>query len=159
MPHAIAAPVDSTADEQLAQRYAPIIMVQQHSAACAEGEPDAPASVDSVLGQPGVVLRWARQDDPARAPTVADLSGRPDAHLDLPGDPLNPGCAYEQWSNEVPANTRPTVYAHVASDPGHPEQLALQYWFFWVYNDWNDRHEGDWEMVQLVFDASTPPKR
>ena len=31
--------------------------------------------------------------------------------------------------------------------------LALQYWFFYVYNDWNDKHEGDWEMVQLLFDA------
>ena len=35
----------------------------------------------------------------------------------------------------------------------HPEQLALQYWLFYAYNDWNNLHEGDWEMIQLVFDA------
>jgi hypothetical protein len=34
--------------------------------------------------------------------------------------------------------------------------LALQYWFFYVYNDWNDRHEGDWEMIQLLFDTEHP---
>jgi len=29
--------------------------------------------------------------------------------------------------------------------------LALQYWLFYAYNDWNNLHEGDWEMIQLVF--------
>ena len=47
----------------------------------------------------------------------------------------------------------PTVYAHVVSDRLHPGQLALQYWLFYAYNDWNNLHEGDWEMIQLVFDA------
>jgi hypothetical protein len=49
----------------------------------------------------------------------------------------------------------PTVYARVASDPDHPGMIALQYWFWWVFNDWNDRHEGDWEMIQLLFEADT----
>ena len=52
-----------------------------------------------------------------------------------------------------PRAREPTVYAHVATDPGHPGQLALQYWLFYVFNDWNNLHEGDWEMIQLVFDA------
>jgi hypothetical protein len=47
------------------------------------------------------------------------------------------------------------VYAHVATDPGYPGRLALQYWLFYVYNDWNNLHEGDWEMIQLVFDAGS----
>ncbi len=34
-----------------------------------------------------------------------------------------------------------------------PGQLALQYWFFYAFNDWNNLHEGDWETVQLIFDA------
>ncbi len=45
------------------------------------------------------------------------------------------------------------MYAHVATDPGYPGQLALQYWIFYAFNDWNNLHEGDWEMIQLVFDA------
>jgi hypothetical protein len=40
--------------------------------------------------------------------------------------------------------------------PWAPGKLALQYWFFYVYNDWNNLHEADWKMIQLVFDASTP---
>jgi hypothetical protein len=59
---------------------------------------------------------------------------------------------------------KPTVYAHVATDPLHPGRLALQYWLFYAYNDWNNLHEGDWEMIQLLFDAkdahaalATPP--
>ena len=48
----------------------------------------------------------------------------------------------------------PAVYAHVATDPERPGKLALQYWLFYVFNDWNNLHEGDWEMIQLVFDAS-----
>jgi hypothetical protein len=41
------------------------------------------------------------------------------------------------------------------TDPAHPGKLALQYWFFYVFNDWNNLHEADWEMIQLVFDAPT----
>ena len=37
-----------------------------------------------------------------------------------------------------PAAGRPTVYAHVATDPAHPGKLALQYWFFYVFNDFNN---------------------
>ena len=35
-----------------------------------------------------------------------------------------------------------------------PGKLALQYWFFYAFNDFNNTHEGDWEMIQLVFDAA-----
>ena len=36
---------------------------------------------------------------------------------------------------------------------GHPGKIALQYWLFYAFNDFNNTHEGDWEMLQLVFDA------
>ena len=49
--------------------------------------------------------------------------------------------------------TKPTVYAHVATDPAYPGQLALQYWLFYAFNDFNNLHEGDWEMIQLDFRA------
>jgi hypothetical protein len=35
----------------------------------------------------------------------------------------------------------------------HPEQLAPQYWLFYAYNNLSNMHEGDWEMIQLVFEA------
>ena len=46
------------------------------------------------------------------------------------------------------------MYAHVATRPRTtPGKLALQYWFFYAFNDFNNLHEGDWEMIQLDFDA------
>ena len=50
---------------------------------------------------------------------------------------------------------RPTVYAHVATDRAHPGKVALQYWLFYAFNDFNNLHEGDWEMIQLNFDAAS----
>ena len=43
------------------------------------------------------------------------------------------------------------MYAHVV---GEDDELALQYWFFYPFNDFNNTHEGDWEMIQLLFDAA-----
>ena len=35
-------------------------------------------------------------------------------------------------------------------------QLAVQYWLYYVFNDFNNKHESDWEMIQIIFDVSTP---
>ena len=100
--------------------------------------------------------RGTRSDLVKIGPTARDLTGGLyDYHLDFPGDALSPGCGYEQWARRISEGHEPTVYAHVATDPRHPGRLALQYWLFYVYNDWNNLHEGDWEMIQLDFDAAT----
>ncbi|HXV96023.1 MAG TPA: hypothetical protein VD695_05705, partial [Gaiellaceae bacterium] len=36
-----------------------------------------------------------------------------------------------------------------------PDRLSLQYWLYYPFNDWNNLHEGDWEMIQLVFPAGS----
>ncbi|HET9592991.1 MAG TPA: hypothetical protein VFP17_08755, partial [Solirubrobacterales bacterium] len=46
------------------------------------------------------------------------------------------------------------TYAHIAREKGHTG-FALQYWFFWYFNQFNDLHEGDWEGMQLSFDSNT----
>jgi hypothetical protein len=90
------------------------------------------------------------------APEAKDLGERLFGyHLDFPGNPLRPGCDYLDWEERLSADAKPTVYAHVATDTEHPGKLSLQYWLFYVFNDWNNLHEGDWEMIQLVFDAPT----
>ena len=107
---------------------------------------------------PTVSLRgpWNRTDLVAIAPTAERIGqGLYGYHLDFPGNALDPGCTYEQWARAISGATRPTVYAHVATDSRRPGKLALQYWFFYVFNDWNNLHEGDWEMIQLDFDAPT----
>ena len=80
-------------------------------------------------------------------------------HLDFPGDALDPELRLRALGPARHRGRGPAVYAHVATDPGYPGQLALQYWIFYAFNDWNNLHEGDWEMIQLVFDATTRPRR
>lgn len=147
----------SLADEQaLAETYAPVVRLVHQAQECGPGEPYIPTDVDTLFDEPTVAFRgpWNRTDLVKIGPAATDLVGRYEYHLDFPGDPLAPGCSYEQWARRITEGTRPTVYAHVARDPGFPGKLALQYWFFYPFNDFNNTHEGDWEMIQLDFDAA-----
>ena len=144
---------NNAAADRLAQMYSPIVVVRTQSSPCGAGEPYLPTSVGTVLGRTDVVLRGPGGQSIA-APTSADLAGKGEGwYLDLPGNPLDPGCSYEKWFHSVASGAPSTVYARVTTDSDHPGIVVLQYWFFWVFNDWNDKHEGDWEMIQLLFDA------
>ena len=149
----------SAGDEQaLAKRYAPVVRLVEQKEECGPGEPYQPLDVNALFGQPTVALRgpWNAADLVKIGPTAKRSRARA---LRLP--PRLPGrraLARAAATSGGPAASRratePTVYAHVATDPAHPGRLALQYWFFYVYNDWNNLHEGDWEMIQLDFDAA-----
>ena len=143
-------------EEDLAARYAPVVRLVEQPEECGPGEPYIPTDVDVLFDEPTVALRgpWNRTDLVKIGPEATDLDNRYEYHLDFPGDPLDAGCDYELWARRLTKSTQPTVYAHVATDPGYPGKLALQYWFFYPFNDFNNTHEGDWEMTQLVFDAA-----
>jgi hypothetical protein len=153
------APVASAglADERaLAERYAPVVRLVSHTD-CPPGRPYTPIDVDLLFGEPTVALRGPWGNDLVKiGPTASDLArGLYEYHLDFPGNALDPRCDYLKWERRLIAGRAPAVYAQVATDPAHPGKLALQYWLFYVFNDWNNLHEGDWEMIQLVFDAAT----
>jgi hypothetical protein len=144
------------ADEQaLAARYAPVVRLAEQAHECGPGEAYEPMDVNALFGQSTVALRgpWNETDLVKIGPVAKDLVGLYNYHLDFPGDPLDPGCDYEKWSRMIMTGFKPTVYAHVATDRTAPGKLALQYWFFYAFNDFNNLHEGDWEMIQLNFDA------
>ncbi len=152
------ASADQADDVALAARFAPVVRLADQPERCGPGTPYVPTNVNLLLGNPTVALRgpWSGDDLIKVAPVATDLTARRvDYHLDFPGDALNPGCDYLKWSRRVNAGHRPAVYAHVVGDPAYPGRLALQYWMFYVYNDWNNLHEGDWEMIQLNFDAAS----
>jgi hypothetical protein len=154
---AAGASADLAQETTLAERYSPVLRLVEHTA-CAPGKPYLPIDVNLLFGEPTVALRgpWGGNDLVEIGPTAKDLSaGLYDYHLDFPGSALDPGCTYLDWERRLTAGSRPVTYAHVSKEPGFPDKLALQYWFFYVFNDWNNLHEGDWEMIQLVFDAST----
>jgi hypothetical protein len=156
---ALVAPAGARADlgdeQELAQRYAPVVRLVEQAEECGPGEPYEPMDVNALFDEPTVALRgpWNAADLVKIAPTAKDLVGLYQYHLDFPGSALDPGCDYERWARRITGRTEPTVYAHAASEAG---KLALQYWFFYAFNDFNNLHEGDWEMIQLVFDADTP---
>jgi hypothetical protein len=150
------ADADIADESALAERYAPVVRLVEQKEECGYGEPYEPLDVDRLFAQPTVALRgpWTARDLIRVGPTATDLArGLYEYHLDFPGNPLEPGCGYERWSKRLAAGSRPTIYAHVATDPAVPGKLALQYWFFYAFNDFNNKHEGDWEMIQLVFAA------
>ena len=139
----------------LAARYAPVIKLVAPDS-CGPGEPYVPTDINLLMDAPTVALRgpWGGGDLIKAGPSATDLShGLYEYHLDFPGNALNPGCGYVDWSRRINAGHAPVVYAHVATDSGHPGDIALQYWMFYVFNDWNNLHEGDWEMIQLNFHA------
>ncbi|WP_246551253.1 hypothetical protein [Miltoncostaea oceani] len=154
------APAAATpAEVALAEAYAPIVRLREQPDSCEGGVPYEPIDIDLLLGNEEVALRgpWDGTDLVAIGPEGSDLRrGLWEHHLDFPGDTLDPGCTYEEWEARLQAEGTPTTYARVVTEDGHPGRLALQYWFYYVFNDWNNKHEGDWEMIQIVFDAATP---
>ena len=144
-------------DEQaLAERFAPVVRLVHQDEECGPGEPYRPSDVETVLGDRSVALRgpWDGDEVVEVGPTAEDLGqGLSGYYLDFPGNPLDAGCDYERWSRVTAADSAPTTYAHVVTEDGHDDRVVLQYWFFYPFNDYTNKHEGDWEVIQLVFAA------
>src|SRR5205809_5894163 len=135
---ALGAGAATGAEEALAQKYSPVVRLVEQPVECGPGEPYVPLDVDLLFGQPTVALRgpWNTTDLVKIGPSAQDLVNRYEYHLDFPGSALSAGCDYERWQDHLaPGGGKPTVYAHVATEPAHPGKLALQYWFFYVFND------------------------
>lgn len=93
-------------------------------------------------------------------PTLLNLCASVDSqntYLDLkvdhpkrvPSKPLD----QESYMNQYKVIERlypDTLYARVFSSIDH---IALQYWFFYYFNDWRNNHEGDWEQITIVFNS------
>ncbi len=166
---ATAVAATSPAQQQLVAAYAPHLMLREQTADdncnTREEQYNPPTTVDVVLGNPAVTLVHyvGGKDVPVkRGPTAADIARLgDDYYLDLPGDPLSIKCPargsyakdFQALRNEGKAPA--VTYAHIATEPGHPG-LVVQYWFFYYFNQFNDVHEGDWEGMQISFDADTP---
>jgi hypothetical protein len=163
-PTAAAAATHGNAAQRLVDAYAPITKVREEQVPPCESaaEQYAPTSVETVLGNPEVVLE---RDVPGkgleqvrRAPTEAGVAGLGrEYYLNLNGDPGGDTCAYARDFDRLRAEGHAPIvtYAHIAREQGHPG-FALQYWFYWYFNQSGERHESDWEGMQIGFDAETP---
>ncbi|HEU4700952.1 MAG TPA: hypothetical protein VFS37_00605 [Conexibacter sp.] len=128
-----AAAAAAPSDLQLAYRFRPILLFDSQ-------EPWRPLDVDAFLAEAD---HLACPPAPAAcAPLTggaAQLTTAVD-HLDLRGD-------------GPPDSLGPTrVYAHVTR---RAARVAIDYWWFLRYNAYSlDRHEGDWEGVTVIADAT-----
>jgi hypothetical protein len=139
-----------SAEQQLAEKYAPVLVLEPQTEPCGSGEAYRPTTVDIVLGNQDAVLRDPRGKVVKRAPSGRDLWGLAAGYyIDLPGNPLEPGCDYEKQFQDWNDGRQPSAYAHIATDPMRPGKLALQYWLYYTFNDFTDKHESDWEMAQV----------
>ncbi|MBU7047092.1 MAG: hypothetical protein HXS54_11720 [Theionarchaea archaeon] len=57
--------------------------------------------------------------------------------------------------NQKYRSEEPKVYVRFDyNEYGGKEYFVIQYWLFYVFNDFTNPHEGDWEMVELLFDKA-----
>ncbi len=164
-----AADAASPAEQQLVDAYSPILKLREQKSGdncnTREEQYNPPTTVDVVIGNRTVKLvHYVNGEDVVvkTGPTAGDIAGLgDDYYLDLPGDPLEVKCPVRgSYAKDFQAlrNDRkapPVTYAHIATEPGYAG-LVVQYWFFYYFNQFNDVHEGDWEGMQISFDADTP---
>jgi hypothetical protein len=148
----------ASAEQQLVERYVPIqkLKVNDDLPCGSGGEQYSLTSVETTLGNPEVKLELVMKGMPKqhikRGATAEDISGLSEQYyLNQPGVPNRPGCRYARDSQRLTRNRPRVTYAHVAREEGRPG-IALQYFFYYWFNDFNDLHESDWEMIQLAFD-------
>jgi hypothetical protein len=164
-PVAARAATPESAAQELAEKYVPITELREETDPPCDTSQEQyqPTSVDTMLGNPDVVLQHGPEGggplvDVRRAPTAADIAGLHEGwYLNLEGRVLGDTCVYARDFKKLIAEGKaPAVtYAHIAREEGHPG-FALQYWFFWYFNQFNDLHEGDWEGMQITFEADDP---
>lgn len=161
VPIGVSAQEDTRSPEQiLAERYVPVAYVRYQANQCGvppyDGEPYLPLPVEIILNNDRVLIRDSENDDEvvATGVTAQELATfGPDTYMDFPGDSRRPGCTYEtdERARIEELDVEPTTYARFYFDEENG-RLALQYWFYWYFNDWNNTHESDWEGIQLVWD-------
>jgi len=82
------------------------------------------------------------------------------SYLNLEGySPSGPIPTKELWENDPEYSGKYFIYGREYESPG---AFILQYWFFYPFNDWDtgtfikgNVHEGDWEMIQVVYLKNT----
>ena len=86
--------------------------------------------------------------------TLNDLNSRNESKYDLNMWGADPGYV----STGVPKPKRFEQYhtkIYARQKTWESNKLVLQYWFFYPYNDGVNKHEGDWEMIQIILDEKT----
>jgi len=137
---------------KLATQYAPVLRY-------ATGEQYRPIQLEDYLRN--AVLRTGAPPRGVLAqsqPTLFSLPVTPaPTYLDVRGAEPNANAArYPTIEQTIEsARARPTVYWHLARQPSSG-RIALEYWFFYLYNNFYANHESDWEGVTVFLEDGVP---
>ena len=150
--HRALGPRPAASAVQLARRFAPLLHL-------ASGERYRPLRLEDYLARS--VLRTGSPPSGAISqsrPTLFSLPTTPAAsYLDVRDAQPNANPAlYPAIEQQLEsAHPRPTVYWHLARQPS-TGRVAIEYWFLYLYNDFYDKHEADWEGVTVFLDGDAP---
>jgi Vacuolar protein sorting-associated protein 62 len=150
--HRALGPRPAAAAVQLAAKYAPVLRL-------ASGERYRPLRLEDYLTKTDL-----RNGSPPRGtlsqarPTLFSLpvTSTP-TYLDIRGAQPSAGATtYPSIEQQLEsARPRPNVYFHLTYQPA-AGRVAIEYWFLYLYNDFYDQHEADWEGVAVVLENGTP---
>lgn len=142
----------SAATLALARKYAPVLRLSA-------GEPYHPLRLEDYLS-----VSTLHSGVPPHGPllqTYPTLFSLPVAagsfYLDVSGaEPNSRASRYPGIEQRLrAARPRATVYFHVVRQPARG-RVAIEYWFLYLYNDFYDRHEADWEGVTIFLQGTSP---
>lgn len=146
--------------EELARRFAPALALAP--------DDQAPRTVELFLDRATLVYGDGdrRAEETGVAPArLARLADHPEAFLRLPpavDDPAGQRRLYEQAiASDRAERYAVTTYAGVycdANSAGLDGHTIIQYWLFYLYNDFHNKHEGDWELIQVVLGPDGRPR-
>ncbi len=158
---ALAAPDPPAEDVELAERYAPVLYFHPQ-------EVFRPQTVDVIVSQARLRQNrrlWFDTTILLQLDVLDLFDFESDEHhfLDIWYDEQG-GSTYANYTAHQayyeavlsPEAGGPpvTVYAHVVRDGG--SRVTIQYWALYFYNDWFNKHEGDWEMIQVMLERDEP---
>lgn len=149
--HRALGPLPTASALALARKYAPVLRLSG-------GEPYRPLRLEDYLS-----VTTLHSGTPPHGPllqTHPTLFSLPatagSSYLDVSGaEPNAHASNYPRIEQRLRAShPRATVYFRVKRQPS-TGRVAIEYWFLYLYNDFYDKHEADWEGV-TVFLHGTP---
>jgi hypothetical protein len=150
--HRALGPRPAASAVRLARKYAPVLRL-------ASGERYHPLRLEDYLTT--TVLRSGSPPHGTIAqtqPTLFSLlvTSSP-TYLDIRGaQPNSQASRYPAIEQQLRIRRpRPTVYFHLAYQPSRG-RVAIEYWLLYLYNDFYDQHEADWEGVTIVLAHGAP---
>jgi hypothetical protein len=167
----------NSSDEELAIEYAPQILLSDGGFPGVDLEDANYFYTDYIPMYVNNVTRLDRETAYLNLAEAVTYQGTPYGpgnlslgHLNKIGDPvfrssanyLDFSPAWLNWNFTVEQGYKaliiyPSVYFKVFRDVSRDNPIAVQYWFFYYYNNWLNNHPGDWETITVFLDADAQP--